>query len=190
MTQYGSQLVGRDVPSVDRIPGSSPGHTAKINGTPGDGLSGGHEVADVIQGLPLTRRYQRTGQMLIRPLLFTDNPAFDLAKLFYAQYPDLNFAEDLLDYMRTGFVCSRPNLFVMAKVINYQSEVMWFCRIAIGNLVELLLAMPFYMERIAFCRNNRATSMRICSTKRLCELAKRNARLKGKKYNELCEQRV
>lgn len=123
--------------------------------------------------------YQRTGQMLIRPLLFhVEHPAFDLAKLFYAQYPDLSFEDDLLDYMRTGFVVVRPHLFAMAKVIDYKGERMWFARIAIGNLVELLQVLPFYLPKICFCRNNRADHMRICSTKRLAQLA---WQLKGKR---------
>lgn len=114
--------------------------------------------------------------MLIRPLMFHgQHSAFELARLFYAQYPELDFGDDLVDYMRNGFVITRPQLFVMAKVIHRDDGHLWFCRIAIGNLIELLTVMPFYLPRIAFCRNGRADKMRICSTNRLTELAVRNA---------------
>lgn len=115
--------------------------------------------------------------MLIRPLLWKHS-AFDLAKLFYAQYADLNFEDDLLEYLRFGFVCSRPHLFAMARVVEHEGETMWYIRIAIGDIVELLTVLPFHLDKICFCRNNRADQMRICSTNELARLARRRA-LKG-----------
>lgn len=136
----------------------------------GNGLSGGRGVADVIQSSPPVQRYERTGEMIVHPVRFKES-AYDQAILLYAQYPELSFEDDLIDYMRTGFVCSRPTIFFMAKVICEKGEHMWFVRIAVGNLLELLVAMPFYLPRIAFCRNNRADKMRICDVQRLCHLA-------------------
>lgn len=148
----------------------------------GSGLSGGNGVADVIQGSPPAAQvnYERAGAMIIRPLLFdTDGPcAFDLAKLFYAQYSEHSFEDDLIDYMRTGFVFIRPKMFAMAKVADRNGEKMWHVQLAIGNLIELLMAMPFKLKWICFCRNNKADQMRVCRLDRLVRLAARQA-LKG-----------
>jgi hypothetical protein len=128
--------------------------------------------------------YQRTGNMLIRPLLMNSGTsAFDLARLFYAQYSDLNFESDFIDYLRNGYVVSRPKLFAMARPIEHDGERMWYLRICVGKLWELVTVLPFHLPSLCFCRNNRANEMRIVSTERLMKLAllqaQREQKMKG-----------
>jgi hypothetical protein len=120
-------------------------------------------------------KYKRVGQLMIRPLLLNkEHSPFDLARLFYAQYMDLDFADDLIDYHRNGFVVSRPTLFAMFKVTDYEGEPAWFVRIAIGNLLELLGCMPCQLPKLIFDRNNE-NNVRVVDTKRLLEVANRKA---------------
>ena len=109
---------------------------------------------------------------MVYPVMIpTACPAFDLAKAHYAKYPDLNFADDLLDYMRTGFVVSRPKCFAMFKAVKHGEGFAWYIRYAIGDLIELLMCMPCYLPKLVFCRNNKADQMRVVSTDRLAKLA-------------------
>ncbi len=125
-----------------------------------------------------SKKYQRVGQMLIRPLLLqTDGPcAYDLAQRFYAQYSELNFEDDLIDYMRHGFVITRPHLFAMVKVIQFEDEPIWYIRCIIGNLIEAIMCLPCILPKMAFCRNNNADNMVVVDTKRLIEIATRKQR--------------
>jgi hypothetical protein len=121
--------------------------------------------------------YQKVGNLMVRPLLMnTTTPAFYRARAFYRQFPDLSFEDDLVEYMRTGYVCIRPNLFALARPIEHEGERMWFIRFSLGSLAELITVLPCYTDKICFCRNNRADKMRIVSTKRLSQLALRQAR--------------
>jgi hypothetical protein len=122
--------------------------------------------------------------MLIRPLLMNSGmSAFDLARLFYEQYSDLNFESDFIDYLRSGYVVSRPKLFAMARPIEHEGERMWYIRIAVGKVWELALVLPYPLDKICFCRNNRANEMRVVGTDRLLRLAllqaKREQKMKG-----------
>jgi hypothetical protein len=116
---------------------------------------------------------------MIRPLVMRgEHSAFDLARLFYAQYATLNFEDDLVDYMRNGYVIAQPQLFVMFKAIHYEGERIWFVRMLIGNLLEAVARMPCLLPKICFCRNNQADKMVVVNTDRLVELAKRTAETK------------
>jgi hypothetical protein len=104
---------------------------------------------------PVPKRYARVGNMMIRPLVVRgEHSAYDLARAFYLQYPELNFEKDLKDYMRNGYVCVRPHLFGMVKAIEYEGRRGWFIRLAIGNLLELITTLPCQLDFIAFCRDN------------------------------------
>lgn len=100
-------------------------------------------------------KYQRLGQMAIRPLMLGgQHCAFDLAALFYAQYADLNLLNDLSDYLRNGYVISQPKLFGLFKPIDHEGKRGWFIRIAIGDLGDLVRYFPCPLEFVAFVRNN------------------------------------
>lgn len=110
---------------------------------------------------------------MIRPLVLRgEHSAFDLARLFYAQYSNLSFESDLIDYMRNGFVTVRPHLFGMFKAIMHEGERIWFVRIAVGDLMELLSCLPCILPKLAYCRNNQGERMVVVSTERLIEVAK------------------
>jgi hypothetical protein len=87
-------------------------------------------------------------------MLTGEHSAFDLAQFFYAHHPDLNFADDLVDYLRTGFVLSHHDLFAMAKPIEHDGRRGWFIRYAGGNMQKLLAYLPCKLDFIAFCREN------------------------------------
>ena len=113
----------------------------------------------------------QTGQKLIRPLL-PKMCAYDCALAFYSNFSDLNFADDLCDYLRTGFVWSRPTMFAMAKIIRLDSgEFAWFVRIAVGNFKEILSVLPAYLPKICWVRNNKR-NLRVYSTDRLYKWAR------------------
>jgi hypothetical protein len=121
-------------------------------------------------------KYERTDETMIRPLILNSSrlSAFDAARAFYEQHSELDFADDLLEYARNGFVVIRPNLFVIGKIINVgrngTRQPAWFVRCAVGHVAELLTTMPVYLPWIAFCRNN-DHKVRVCSTERMAQLA-------------------
>jgi hypothetical protein len=127
----------------------------------------------------MAKRYNRVGQLMIRPLVMRgEHSAFDLARLFYAQYSNLNFESDLVDYMRNGFVTVRPHIFGMFKAIHHEGERIWFIRIAVGNLLELLGALPFMLPKFAFCRNNNGDKMVVVDAERMIQVAKQALEMK------------
>lgn len=133
-------------------------------------------AAPTVQAAGAASKYNRVGQLMIRPLVMRgEHSAFDLARLFYAQYSDLHFESDLIDYMRNGFVTVRPNIFGMFKAIHHEGERIWYIRIAVGNLLELLGALPFMLPKFAFCRNNHGDKMVVVDAERLIEVAKRGS---------------
>jgi hypothetical protein len=109
---------------------------------------------------PAAKRYERIGQLMIRPLVLRgEHSAFDLARLFYSRYSNLDFLADLQDYFRNGYVISQPHLFGLFKPIEHEGKRGWFVRIAIGNIGDLIRYFPCPLPFIAFCRNNDATKM-------------------------------
>ena len=124
--------------------------------------------------------YEKTGDMVIHPLILSKEVcAFDQAKAYYEKFPEVKFEDDFLDYCRNGFVVSRPNCFAMVKVFLYKGIPAWFIRFAVGDLVELITCLPAFLPKIAFCRNGKSDQMRVVSTKRLLQLAFRNAKKSG-----------
>jgi len=108
-----------------------------------------------------------------------EHSAFDLARLWYSQHSTLNFEDDLVDYMRNGFVTVRPHLFGMIKAIYHEGERIWFVNFAVGNLLELLSCLPCMLPKIAFCRENQADKMVVVNSARLIQIAKQTAETKG-----------
>jgi hypothetical protein len=94
-------------------------------------------------------------------------PAIQVARRFYLEHTDLNFEADLQDYLVTGFVCSRPSVFGMVKLIEWKGEPAWFVRMAVGNVLELRQILPFPLETIVFCRNNQKDVLRVYSLSRI-----------------------
>ena len=80
--------------------------------------------------------------------------AFDVARANYAQYSGLDFGQDLLHYLREGFVVSRPTLFAMGKPIEHEGRRGWFIQIAVGEIGELITVFPCRLDFVAWCRNN------------------------------------
>ncbi len=90
---------------------------------------------------------------MISPLVLHGN-AFDVAKDNYAKFSGLNFAEDLVYYLRTGYVISQPTCFAMFRPIERDGKRGWFVQMAVGEIGELLRYVPCPLDFIAFCRNN------------------------------------
>jgi hypothetical protein len=100
--------------------------------------------------------YQRIPDTEIAWVKFPGS-AFREAQRDYAAYSGIDFADDLLDYLENAFVVSRPNLFAMARPIEFRGKRGWFIRFARGNLLELLTVLPCPLEFVAFVRNNDKT---------------------------------
>lgn len=98
-------------------------------------------------------RYARLGHQMISPLMPSGN-AFDVARQNYAKYSGLNFGEDLLYYLRTGYVISQPTCFAMFRPIERDGRRGWFVQMAVGEIGELLRYVPCPLDFIAFCRSN------------------------------------
>jgi hypothetical protein len=88
-----------------------------------------------------------------------EHSAFDLARLFYAQYANLSFESDLIDYHRNGYVISQPKLFGLFRPIEHEGKRGWFIRMAIGPIGDLIRYFPCPLAFVAFCRNNNADRM-------------------------------
>lgn len=106
----------------------------------------------------------------IKPIASERKPAIDVASECYAKWRgDVNFMTDLADYLRHGVVIARPDIFGMAKIIDWQGEPTWFVRIAVGDLRELLAALPCYLPKICFCRRG-GVRVRVYPLRRVAEL--------------------
>ena len=106
-----------------------------------------------------------------------------VAKLFYAMFnSQISFEDDLNDYLINHVVVSRPTCFGMARLHDLAEEgeppdLAWFIRIAVGNLPELLNALPAYLPKICWCRNKPGKpfdeKLRVYKLDRLRDLAYR-----------------
>ncbi len=101
----------------------------------------------------MASKYQKLGHQLISPLILHGN-AFDIARENYAKYSGLNFAEDLVYYLRTGYVVCRPSIFAMFRPIERDGKRGWFVQMAVGEIGELMSCVPCPLDFIAFCRSN------------------------------------
>lgn len=133
-----------------------------------------HEVAG--SNPAPAKAYNRAGQLLIRPLLLSgEYSAFDLARLFYQQYSNLNFWDDLISYHESGYVVSRPGLFGMAKPHRLANgDDAWHLQICVGNMLELISCLPCKLPWVTFARNNDG-NVRIVRWDRFERLARRIA---------------
>jgi hypothetical protein len=81
-----------------------------------------------------------------------------IAEECYRHWGGLNFFNDLAHYHLHGIVVSRPDIFLMAKAIEdpepkHAGEVAWFIRMFVGDMAELVPALPPYpIKWIRFCR--------------------------------------
>jgi len=118
-----------------------------------------------------------TDERRIRAFVPKNAPIKIAAQCYRNWHSDIEFIDDLDDYLLTGFVVSRPDLFFMLKVIDIAPpgsppEPAWFVRICVGGLLPLLGMMPQFLPKICFCRRNDGR-MRIYSTERLMHWALR-----------------
>lgn len=65
-----------------------------------------------------------------------------------------NFDRLLNEHLEYGYVVSRPTMFAMARAVDLNGIHTWFITSAVGNLLELLSALPFPLPQIAFCRKS------------------------------------
>jgi hypothetical protein len=91
-----------------------------------------------------------TNQLFINPLV-GKSTAFETAR-FIITLQGGNFINELAIHLSHGIVISRSDLFVMARVIDRCGEKAWFCRIAVGDLEELLRHVPYHLDKICFVR--------------------------------------
>lgn len=109
--------------------------------------------------------------MITEETILRDVPPIDrrrrpvlIAGACYARWMgSVDLIDDLDAYQLdpNGVVISRPDLFVLAKVVldphkDHRGELAWFIRMFVGdNMRALLAALPDYgIKRICFCRNN------------------------------------
>jgi hypothetical protein len=111
----------------------------------------------------------KTELTMIQPLP-TGRPAIETARECYRKWEGLvTFEQDLQDYLATGLVWARPDVFAMAKVIYFRGEPAWFIRVAVGNIKELLRLMPIPLPWICFCRRG-DPKLKAWRSKRVFEL--------------------
>lgn len=112
-----------------------------------------------------------TEQTTMKPVPWKCGPAIEIARQCYRRWKsDIPFHEDLADYLRTGIVIARPDIFGMAKIIEYQGQPAWFVRMAVGDLRTLVAELPAYFPKIIFCRRNDRRG-RVYSFDRFMQLA-------------------
>jgi hypothetical protein len=119
----------------------------------------------------------------VRTMKLRKVSAFEKARMFYMQFAGLHFEDDVLEYLKMGWVYSSPTSFAMACVINIAPEnaeyiePAWFIRTVIGDLMEALngLWMQHRLEYVVWCRNNEegGTRLRKYKMKRMFALARK-----------------
>lgn len=121
---------------------------------------------------------------IIFPLVYKEGfiPAAVVARLWYVEHPDLDFDKDLEDHLINGYVCSRPTLFAMVKVIDldpWNRDLAWFIQIAVGDMLELISVLPYYLPKICFCRHNEHDKKRIYPMDKFLRLAVKLKKMEG-----------
>jgi hypothetical protein len=94
-----------------------------------------------------------TNQYFIKPLT-QNSTAFETAQFFYALKGNPNFYTDLYAHHQYGVIISRPDVFAMARVIDWDGEKAWFCMMAVGDLANLMKYVPYHLKKIVFCRKS------------------------------------
>jgi hypothetical protein len=99
-------------------------------------------------------------------------PAIEIARECYQKWRGkVTFEQDLSEYLVSGMVVARPDVFAMAKIINFEGAPAWFIRVAVGNLGALLRLLPVYLPKICFCRRG-DPHLKVYSLERLIKLTK------------------
>ncbi len=62
--------------------------------------------------------------------------AFEQAQKWYAEHR-YSLLRDLAHYHRHGIVITRPDVFVMAKLIKHEGELTWFIKFGSGDIISL-----------------------------------------------------
>lgn len=90
------------------------------------------------------------------------------------QIPEENFDAILRDHMNAenGAVVSNPVCFGMAKAVQIEWKHCWYVDTAVGNLREILRAMPFRLPYVAFQRGKRGAKLKIYPTSSVLRLVK------------------
>lgn len=88
-----------------------------------------------------------------------------------------DFAADVIDHHRIGFVYSLPGVFLMAKAVQLDdNRTAWFIHHAAGDVRTLFAVLPFPLDWIAFRRPLRSgdTRLRVYSSDRIRRLVNRH----------------
>jgi hypothetical protein len=101
----------------------------------------------------VAKRYEKIPHATFRPVRLNGN-AFDVARERYSRYEKHDFAEDLIYYLRHGFVVSRPTVFAMGRPVEYNGRYGWYLQMCAGNILELLTCLPYKLDFLAFDRDN------------------------------------
>lgn len=104
------------------------------------------------------------------------------AQELYRKHSKIPFAIDLMDYLYSGYVVSRPTCFAMAKVTNLAKKGepdkwAWFIRCAVGEIRQLLLCLPGKLPYICFSRSGK-DDFRAYQMQRFVELVSSTKRSK------------
>jgi hypothetical protein len=128
------------------------------------------------------------------PLLpLVEKPAIDIAREYYKKWGDVGktFHQEVAHYAENAMVFIRPDLFMLAKIIDLRpldaegnpigEELMpaWYIRMAVGRLSELLLTLPVYLPTVCFHRHG-DLRLRTYSLKRIARFVA-SQELKGEK---------
>ena len=101
-------------------------------------------------------------------LPMVEKPAIQIARELYSKWGPVGttFNRELAEYVENANVWVRPDLFMMAKIIDLEGEPGWYIRMAVGSLSELLRSLPIYFPKICFQRHG-DTRLRTYSLKRI-----------------------
>jgi hypothetical protein len=89
------------------------------------------------------------------PLPLVEKPAIETAREYYASYGGSagTFNRELAEYAENAMVFIRPDLFLMAKIIDLGNGPIWYIRMAVGVLSELVQTLPVYLPEVCFTRH-------------------------------------
>lgn len=88
-------------------------------------------------------------------LPMVEKHAIDIARAYYGKWgPKLNtFTQELAEYLESGMVFVRPDLFMMAKIVDFGEGPVWYVRMAVGKLRELVYTLPIVLPKVYFQRH-------------------------------------
>jgi hypothetical protein len=115
------------------------------------------------------------GRWEMNELPLVNKKAIDVARECYDKWGLNDFDMELAAYLEDGMVIVRPDLLMLAKIIDIGDGPAWYIRMAVGNLKSILLALPVFLPKICFTRHGEHR-MRFYSLKRIARyiMAKEN----------------